>query len=154
MYNQLLKDMLAEQIEPGEPGDCFRNAYRYIGEHGGDVVHGKITNAEGKEIDHAWVENGEQVIDPTAGTQTTKEEYYRIANAKPVARYTLRDLTRLLMKTRHYGPFERYEPGDYADKKKPTYAGFSGVGRHDESEEEDSNKNVRNRTLPVTMGLG
>ena len=80
MYNQLLEDILVEQ----EKGECYRNAGMKAIATGGNVVHGEVFAPNlGKFIKHAWVEVGDQIIDPTVDLETTREDYYSKFKAKP-----------------------------------------------------------------------
>lgn len=116
-----------EQCEPGEPGQCFANVNRWNTKHGTDtdrVVHGKVTNAEGKTFDHAWIEreNG-TVVDPTTGVILSKDKYYALLNAQPEASYTSTEAVINQMRARHHGPWTaadlalKFDPRQHRDSK-------------------------------------
>jgi hypothetical protein len=92
----------------GAAGECFANVNRWSpahGEAGDTVVHGKVTNVEGKTFDHAWVERGDTVIDPTAGTTMPKARYYAVMQAEPESRYTPTEAIRNMIRAKHHGPW-------------------------------------------------
>ena len=57
----------------------------------GRIVHGQAVDPKsGKRIDHAWIEFGTMVIDPTISDgMIRKTRYYEVLQAKPKKRYTM-----------------------------------------------------------------
>lgn len=86
-------------------GDCYRLAAKEAAENGGDVVHGKVTNALGKTFSHAWVERAGEVIDPTTGVSIQKDSYYKLLKATPEYSYEGNKVLGLAVKQKHWGPW-------------------------------------------------
>ena len=95
-------------------GDCFRVAAKWASEqwanHNRDimVVHGRVTNMEGRSFMHAWCEEGDQVIDLTtlgADKPMDKEKWYSLTQAEPLATYTAEEAIIKSIKERHWGPW-------------------------------------------------
>ena len=104
-------------------GECFKNAYRWAMDHGPDdalVVHGKVTMANGKVIDHAWVEFDNTVVDPTTGYSGDRAKWYEVVHAVPEAKYPADHAAINTIRSRspehpngHWGPWEpreRFKP--------------------------------------------
>jgi hypothetical protein len=111
-----------EMCKGGEKGLCFANANRWNARYGAEtdrVVHGKVTNAEGKTFDHAWIEraNG-TVVDPTTGVALSKEKYYALLKAKPEASYDSTTAIRNQIRARHHGPWTPQDLGLKFDEAK------------------------------------
>lgn len=101
-------------IAKAPEGECFNNARKYAQAHeseGAVIVHGKVVTAAGKIIDHAWVEIGDQVHDPTAGITTSKTRYAQEVNAQPESRYTPEHAQVNMIRARHHGPWTDTEAG-------------------------------------------
>lgn len=101
-----------ETFKPGSKGDCFGNAKTWAVKNDDGktfVVHGKITNAEGKTFDHAWVEQGDKVIDPTQGIKLDKERWYRAVHAIPEAKYTPHQTMINMVRSGKLGPWFPHE---------------------------------------------
>jgi len=73
------------------------------------VVHGKVTNVEGRRFDHAWVEFKGKVFDPTSNVKMDKSKYYRLLKAKAEASYDSTDALVMSARTRNYGPWTKAE---------------------------------------------
>jgi hypothetical protein len=96
----------------GEPGECFRNVNRWNARHGAKtdlVVHGRITNGEGRTFDHAWIERGDKAIDPTTGVVMERDRYYALLDAKPDSKYTSTQAILNLVRAGHHGPWRSDE---------------------------------------------
>jgi len=98
-------------------GECFRNVIFYLKERGGltsvlndgaFVVHGKVTNVDGKTYWHAWIEQGSKIIDPTQGVTLSKNRYYISLqiDRDQVKRYPFEEALILSIRNQHYGPWE------------------------------------------------
>lgn len=77
------------------PGHCYEETFNImlnddVVAKEGKIVHGKIQDPQtGKRIDHAWIEFGTMVIDPTISDgMILKSKYYDVVNAKPEHYYT------------------------------------------------------------------
>ena len=120
----------------GAVGDCYEAAANYVINHSGIIafmvppgvtpnpklilVHGEVTGQgklEGVKYGHAWVEDGNEVIDPSNGRmlQLPKDAYYvlgrinhdGVSTFKPnLHRYTAQEARRNLVKHGHWGPWE------------------------------------------------
>jgi hypothetical protein len=102
----------AKAIPAGEQGECFRNASQFVRAHEDfALVHGKVTNGEGKTFDHAWTESKTEVADPTTGVQMAKDRWYRLVKAQPEAKYTAEHAAINMLRTRNHGPWTAEEVG-------------------------------------------
>jgi hypothetical protein len=111
------------KVPPGVPkkntgGDCYEAAARYIIDHalmgkekGLVLVHGIVTGQgpiRGIQYGHAWVENGDEVIDKSRGRDIhlPKAVYYALGNISETIRYTPEETRRKLLDTGNYGPWD------------------------------------------------
>ena len=98
----------------GKEGLCFANVNKWNALHGEKddiVVHGKVTNIDGKTFDHAWVERDEKVIDPTTAVVMAKDKYYDLLKAKPEGKYTSTQAIQNQIRARNHGPWTADEVG-------------------------------------------
>lgn len=106
-------------------GDCSYAAGRYIsnsafGKKDGEnyiLVHGLVNGQgilSGIKFVHAWVENGDMVIDKSNGRDINvpKVLYYALGNINPqeTVRYTWKDVAEKMSTTGTYGPWDIQEP--------------------------------------------
>ena len=99
-------------IPAGKKGECFRNAARWVRQNDDfDLVHGKITNGEGRTFDHAWAESHKEVADPTTGVKMDKDRWYDLVKAQPEAKYSSEHATVNLLRTGNFGPWTVEEVG-------------------------------------------
>lgn len=105
-------------------GDCFVVAGRYILDfkfmkEGGQytLVHGVVTGQgaiRGIRFLHAWIENGDMVIDKSNGRDLNvpKALYYALGNINPeeTVRYTMREAKLKMIETGIFGPWDIAEP--------------------------------------------
>ena len=97
-------------LEKVTKGDCFGNAMRLAKNlERGDVndvrlVHGSVKPDE-KRFQHAWVEVGSFVHDPTIDLHCDKSEYYKSTNAKPEKYYGDAEAVINSIKSGHMGPW-------------------------------------------------
>jgi len=101
-------------------GDCFQNSVRYMfdNELNEDLilVQGIVTGSgehnNGMRMVHAWIEEGDVVIDAGHDMDNPfivrKEVYYRGGQIKEaeIKRYTYEEMCGMLYKTKIYGPWE------------------------------------------------
>ena len=115
---------LSESLEEGAVGDCYEAAFNWIFEHcilntadrRGDpgifLVHGEVTGQgpiEGVLYGHAWVEDGDLVIDQSNGRnlRMSRADYYRRGRiGDNLHRYTPEEARRKILATRVYGPWD------------------------------------------------
>jgi hypothetical protein len=78
-----------------KPGQCYEETFNImlnddIVAKEGVIVHGKVRDPKTKRwIEHAWIEMGNVVIDPTISDGMIPiKKYYDNLNAKPEKRYT------------------------------------------------------------------
>jgi hypothetical protein len=76
------------------------------------VVHGKITNVEGKQFGHAWIEEGDEVFDPTTEIRMPKHEYYELLDAEVENRYSPNHAMVNLARVGKHGPWTAEEIED------------------------------------------
>lgn len=114
-------------LNPAEPrGDCYRQAAELVLDQdrwgkGGPrlyLVHGEPTLQRPPfcRYGHAWVEytddQGNVIVrDPTAGVEMPAVLYYALGNidASATRAYEADEITRWIMQTRHWGPWEGSE---------------------------------------------
>jgi len=102
-------------VSQGPSGECFKNAkeWAWNNDDGNTfVVHGLVTNIERKTFVHAWVEQGETVIDPTQGISMNKSRYYELVNASPEVKYTPEQILVNSLRNNHWGPWTPEERED------------------------------------------
>ena len=98
----------ATLIEAKNPrlGRCFELAGRYVSEHpDATLVHGRLTNpfARGmKELDHAWVEEGDRIFDPVMGSHWDKEAYERLFQVRVYKRYSHEEVLNMTLEREHW----------------------------------------------------
>jgi len=98
-------------------GNCFQAAGRYLMNNNIQnsnlrLVHGLVTGQakiEGFIHDHAWVEDGDMVIDKSNGNDfyVPKKLYYHLGNIEEfnLTRYNWEEMTKQLVATKHWGPW-------------------------------------------------
>ena len=99
-------------------GDCYEAAGKYImdkmlsGDEQLKLVHGEVTGQgplEGVKYGHAWVEDGNNVIDVSNGRniRLPKAVYYAIGQiGDNVHRYTPKEFREKVTKYKHWGPWD------------------------------------------------
>lgn len=99
-------------------GDCYQAAANYVIEHailGQDkhlvLVHGLVTGQgaiEGIQYGHAWVEDGDTVIDVSNGRnlRLPKDLYYTIGHITHTFEYKAEEAQKKLLQTEKYGPWD------------------------------------------------
>lgn len=108
---------LRSLIEKPSLGDCFHAAFLFAGDHpylyDVHIVHGKPLGQgpiAGERFDHAWVEIGDVVIDPSNEQLliTRRDTYYMTGDidASLVKRYDLKEAIERAEETGHSGPWE------------------------------------------------
>ena len=78
-----------------KPGRCYEETFAImqnddiVAKHG-KIVHGTVKDPKTKKvIEHAWIEIGTMVIDPTLSDgMIRKDQYYKVTTAKPQKSYT------------------------------------------------------------------
>ena len=122
-WNQFIKNMVRHNLpyrksvkeqknENPRRGRCYELSGRYVSVHPDTIlVHGKIVNPierKGllKEIEHAWVEEGNEIFDPCMDVRWPKQIYESFFKAKPYKKYTHDEVNKISLKTRHWGPWE------------------------------------------------
>ena len=113
------KNYLNEDPIPkkNQGGDCYVLAYQYITSHPNKnlkLVHGLVTGQgplEGIIYNHAWVEDGNKIIDLTLPKplqkSLTKDQYYKIGKIKTVYKYSYKEVLDKSMEYQTYGPWEK-----------------------------------------------
>jgi len=110
VFEQQSSESVLEGIDPKKLGQCFVLSGRYVLDStDADVrlVHGTITRKhDGYTMDHAWVEKGDNVIDPVLEWDLPKDAYYGMLDAKPKKVYDKDEMIKAMMKVKHWGPWE------------------------------------------------
>lgn len=98
-------------------GDCYDVAGRYItdqsfltGRKDLYLVHGTVTGQDkikGVKYEHAWIEDGDEVIDMSCGRdiRMPKVIYYALGQIENVKRYNFEEFRKMFNKFKHYGPW-------------------------------------------------
>lgn len=118
-YSNLFEAKLQHEDIPedNQNGTCFQDAMQYMMRHGkrGDdkilLVHGLVVgqgSIKGIVYNHAWIEDGDTVIDETVPIKMPAAFYYRIGkiNKKTVFKYTYDEMAKKVSKFKTYGPWE------------------------------------------------
>lgn len=78
------------------------------------LVHGVVTGQgelEGLKIGHAWVEDGNNVIDESNGNsiKIPKQLYYKFGriDERDLVKYTSQEARKMMMKKGNYGPWTK-----------------------------------------------
>jgi 8-oxo-dGTP pyrophosphatase MutT (NUDIX family) len=106
-----LRHLIGEAV-PKNPrvGRCYELSGRYVSVHPNSVlVHGTLKNPFRKglsEIEHAWVEIGDEVFDPAMDMNWPKNVYEDFFHAQPKKKYSHDDVNRITDKTGNWGPWE------------------------------------------------
>lgn len=106
-------------------GDCYEAAAKYImdkvlafwvenPQHQLRLVHGEVRGQgplEGQRLGHAWVEDGDTVIDVSNGRdlRMPKELYYAIGNIDDIGNthvYTPEEARRKILQSKTWGPWD------------------------------------------------
>lgn len=102
-------------------GDCYEANGRYFmkealfdGDSGLRLVHGEVTGQgplEGVNYGHAWIEDGNTVLDMSNGRKTRmpKALYYALGNIEGndnIYRYSASEFRRKISKYEHWGPWD------------------------------------------------
>ena len=102
-------------------GTCFVDAYEFLSKNINPkykLVHGLVIGQgpiEGVVYNHAWIEEGDTVIDTSLKAQGRstykfpKEIYYAIGqiNSKTIFRYSHKEMVKNILETENYGPWEK-----------------------------------------------
>ena len=95
-------------------GDCFVVASNYVQKHPEAILcHGIVTGQgpiAGVQYNHAWVEEGDTVIDKTVDITLPKIVYYAIGNIEIVKRYTFKEMLEQMIEHETYGPWDKELP--------------------------------------------
>lgn len=97
-------------------GDCYEVALNHIvyestDEDGLVLVHGVVTGQgplEGMVYGHAWIEDGDWVIDRSNGNDVTipRAIYYAIGNITDTRRYDRQEAIGRCLEVGHYGAWD------------------------------------------------
>lgn len=90
-------------------GECFKEALWWASKNGADLVHGYVTNIEGRRFPHAWAEKGNQVIDVTTlgpDRSMDKDRWYDLVNAEASMRYDPHEAMARGVREGHWGPWD------------------------------------------------
>lgn len=97
--------------EKNKHGNCYTSAVNYVMKHPDTIlVHGIVTGQgaiEGIEYGHAWVEDGDTVIDTASGKELPKFLYYALGNIHYTKRYSYNDMLEKMLETETYGPWDK-----------------------------------------------
>lgn len=111
---------LVDLYEAQKLGDCYEATAKYIIDNSlfGNkdnliLVHAEVTgqgDIEGVKYGHAWVEDGNTVIDVSNGRniKMDKKMYYALGNvnSKKMYRYSMSEVRKKLVDSGIYGPWD------------------------------------------------
>lgn len=110
-FNSLFESINAD-------GTCYVDAFKYFQDNHFKnkrlrLVHGLVDGQgalTGITYNHAWVEDGNKIIDMTLPPQyqksLTKKQYYKIGNIKTTFSYDSKEFMENVLKFETYGPWE------------------------------------------------
>lgn len=118
-----MRDLARQLVEAVEVpidvphGDCYRQAAKYATAHDLSLVHGTVKSpVRPRPFTHAWVEDGEKVIDPTTGIgiktkQMTRKRYYDLLNIdyRKNHVYSPEKAVGIMATAGHWGPYTKKE---------------------------------------------
>jgi len=89
-------------------GRCYELSGRYVSEHPAAIlVHGHIKNPFNRgvllEVDHAWVEEGDDVYDPVMDKRWPKIVYDRLFDVQVYKKYTAPEVWKMSLQHGHWG---------------------------------------------------
>jgi len=98
-------------------GDCYEVSGRYMmdkhlaGLSNPVLVHGTVTGQgriHGVEYDHAWIEEGDEVLDMSRSRNIhmPKAVYYALGQIKNTKKYDYETFRKMVSKYKHWGPWE------------------------------------------------
>lgn len=148
-----------KQIQPGREGFCYQNAYKYILHNDlpeCKLVHGEVTNYTGETLQHAWIVDGDEIIDPTSGVITSKDKYYELLKAKDINTYTDLEAMKMATETKNSGPWTDEERKKILGTKKTSSLGYGGwlspAGKYNEVDFEGHEKWVEDNQRKLRIG--
>ena len=107
--NSLVEQALFEAANP-RLGRCYELSGRHVSGHrSATLIHGKLVNpfAQGHaELEHAWVEDGDEVYDPVMDKTWPKDAYYGLFKATAHKRYSGSEVLQQSLKHQHWGPWD------------------------------------------------
>jgi hypothetical protein len=97
-------------------GDCYEAAGHYFLDHGAGnssmhLIHGEVTGQgpiAGIKFGHAWIEDGEEVVDLANGKnlRMPKAIYYALGHIEKRIRYDYKTFLEKVLKTGNWGPWD------------------------------------------------
>jgi len=103
-----LKDLI--ESKKSKFGRCYELAGRYVSSHHDAVlVHGELINKftiGHPKVEHAWVEEGDEIFDPVMNRRFPKDVYEGIFQPVPHKRYSWIDVIKITNKTGNWGPWD------------------------------------------------
>lgn len=91
-------------------GKCYELAGQYVSDHPDSVlVHGKLINPSSKglsEIEHAWVEEGDEVFDPVLDKRFPKNIYNSLFKTEEHKRYSFEEVLKMTLTHKDWGPWD------------------------------------------------
>jgi len=106
-------DIMESKKPNSRLGLCYELSGRYVSQHHDAVlVHGRLTNPFGAghpELDHAWVEVGDEIFDPVMDKMWPKAVYESLFKTKVYKKYKHMDVIRVTNRTGNWGPWDDTE---------------------------------------------
>ena len=105
-----LKSLIEVKKPNPRLGLCYELCGKYVLRNPNMIlVHGRLKNPFKKgfnEIDHAWIEDGEEVYDPVMDKRWDKSVYEGLFSVEIHKKYGFRELCQMLDKEQNWGPWE------------------------------------------------
>ena len=105
-----MKDMGLTESKNKRFGRCYELAGRYVSSHHDAVlVHGELINkftVGHPKIEHAWVEEGNEIFDPVMDRRFPKTVYEGIFQPVVHKKYSWIDVIKITNKTGNWGPWD------------------------------------------------
>lgn len=118
-----LKDLIKSKTNP-RLGLCYVLSGRYVSSHPKSVlVHGELINKftiGNPKVDHAWVEEGDEIFDPVMNRRFPKAVYEGIFQPVSHKKYSHMDVITITSKTGNWGPWDEHDtikPKDLSEVK-------------------------------------
>ena len=91
-------------------GRCYELAGRYATSNPeGTLVHGSIEGFGKPRLEHAWVDQGETVWEPTSGKEWPAGVFDQLFNPQEDVRFSHEDVLKNTLRFRHWGPWAELE---------------------------------------------
>lgn len=106
----IIKEIQKKKLKNSRLGKCYELSGKYVSVHPNSVlVHGKLINPFGKghkELDHAWVEIGNEIWDPVMNKEWPKEAYEGLFKVTIYKKYSYKQVYEMINQHENWGPWD------------------------------------------------